>query len=149
MSKRIAELLLLSTFLILAVLLYRSTANFPSTVQGSTAMYVRFLGVALGGLCALELFFSLKKKQTETKKMDLAPRPVQFWGLLVLLVIYSALLSTLGFYLASTLFLPLAMLLLGGRKPLTICLSTAAVILFVYLVFDRLLQVSLPSGTIF
>jgi putative tricarboxylic transport membrane protein len=149
MSKRIVELLLLGTFLILAVLLYRSTANFPSTVQGSTAMYVRFLAVALGLLCALELFFSLKKKQTEAKKMDLAPRPVRFWGLLVLLVIYSALQPTLGFYLASMLFLPPAMLLLGGRKPLTIGLSTAAVILFVYLVFDRLLQVALPSGTIF
>ncbi len=112
-------------------------------------MYVRFLGVALGMLCAVELFFSLKNKPTEAKKMDLAPRPVQFWGLLIMLIIYSALQSTLGFYLASLLFLPPAMLLLGGRKPLTIGLSTAAVLLFVYLVFDRLLQVALPAGTIF
>ncbi len=149
MSKRIAELLLLSSFLILAVLLYRSTADYPSTVQGSTAMYVRFLGVALGVLCALELFFSLKKKQTKAGKIGLAPRPLQFWGLLILLVIYSSLQSTLGFYISSVLFLPLAMLLLGGRKPLSIALSTAAVILFVYLVFDRLLQVALPGGTIF
>ncbi len=148
MPTRIAELLLLSAFLILAVLLYRSTADFPSTVQGSTAMYVRFLGVALGVLCAMELFFSLRKKQAESKKTNLAPRPVQFWGLLILLVIYSALQSTLGFYLASLLFLPSAMLLLGERKPLTIGLSTTAVILFVYLVFDRLLQVALPTGTI-
>ena len=55
MTKRVAELLLLSAFLVLAVLLYMSTASYPESVQGSTANYVRFLAISLGILCAVEL----------------------------------------------------------------------------------------------
>ncbi len=151
MSRRVAEALLLSAFLVLAVLLFRSTASYPESVQGSTAMYVRFLGAALGFLCALELIFSFKKRGEgkPAKKMDIAVNPVRFWGLLLLLVIYCAALSKLGFYLASALFLPLSMLLLGARNFLTILLTSGGVLLFVYLVFARLLEVSLPMGTLF
>ena len=150
MPKRIAELALLGGFLILAVLLYRSTASYPETVQGSTAMYVRFLGVALGILCALELLVSWKKHSSnQGDKMDIAKNPARFWGLLLLMLVYSAALPGLGFYLSSALFLPLAMLLLGARKPISIALTSAGVLLFVYLVFARLLEVSLPAATIF
>ncbi len=154
MPRRMAELVLLGGFLILAVLLYRSTAGYPPSVQGSTAMYVRFLGVALALLCGLEIVFALRKRERrepregESDKMAVAARPLRFWGLFVLLLAYSALLSTLGFYLASALFLPLAMLLLGQRKPVTILLTTGGVLLFVYLVFVRLLEVSLPAMNI-
>ena len=151
MSKRIAEFVLLAGFLILAVLLYRSTAAYPEFVQGSTAMYVRFLGAALGVLCTLELIVSFKKNRSskDSGQMDIAASPIRFWGLLLLLIIYSAALSRLGFYVASGLFLPLAMLLLGARKPLVILLTSSGVLLFVYLVFARLLEVSLPAGTLF
>ena len=150
MPKRIAELILLGGFLILAVLLHRSTASYPETVQGSTAMYVRFLGAALGILCALELLVSWKKHSSvRGDKMDIAKNPAGFWGLLLLMLVYSAALPGLGFYLSSALFLPLAMLLLGARKPISIVLTSAGVLLFVYLVFARLLEVSLPAATIF
>ncbi len=150
MSKRIAEVLLLTGFLILAVLLYRSTASYPEFVQGSTAMYVRFLGGALGVLCMLELVVSFKKKKsTDDGKMHIAANSVRFWGLLLLLVIYTTVLSMLGFYLASALFLPLAMVLLGAKNPLIILLTSGGVLLFVYLVFAKLLEVSLPMGTLF
>jgi len=151
MSRRVAEFLLLSGFLALAVLLFRSTASYPESVQGSTAMYVRFLGAALGLLCTLELIFSLKKRKENKppEKMNIAVKPVRFWGLFLLLVLYCAALSRLGFYLASALFLPLSMVLLGAKKPLTILLTSGGVLLFVYLIFARLLEVSLPMGTLF
>jgi putative tricarboxylic transport membrane protein len=152
MSKRIAEVLLLSGFLILAVLLYRSTASYPEFVQGSTAMYVRFLGGALGVLCVLELVVSFrnkKEKSSDIDKMHIAANPVRFWVLLLLMVAYTAVLSMLGFYRASALFLPLAMVLLGAKNPLIILLTSGGVLLFVYLVFAKLLEVSLPMGTLF
>ncbi len=150
MTKRLAELIILSGFLILAVLLYRSTASFPDSVQGSTALYVRFLGLAMAFFCSLELFLWLKnRKQAETEKMTIAKVPIRFWGLFILLLIYSIALSYLGFYLASALFLPLAMLLLGATKPLSICLTSAGVLMFVYLVFAKLLEVPLPEGSLF
>ena len=151
MNKRLTEFIILSVFLVTAVLLYSSTASYPVMVQGSTARYVRFLGVALGLLCALELFFLLKKKPQEEgpNKLTMASKPVRFWGLFSLLLLYAVVLTPLGFYLSSALFLPLAMLLLGARKPLTISLSTAGVLLFVYLVFALLLEVPLPESTLF
>lgn len=150
MTKRFAEFIILSAFLILAVLLYRSTASYPDAVQGSTALYVRFLGLALSFFCSLELFLWLKnRKQAETEKMTIAKVPMRFWGLFILLLIYSVSLSYLGFYFASALFLPLAMLLLGARKPLSICLTSAGVLMFVYLVFAKLLEVPLPEGSLF
>lgn len=153
MPKRLAELLLLIGFMVLAVLLYRSTAAWPAMVQGSTAMYVRFLGLGLGLLCLYELFVFIRNRQRENRKndpekMELAASPLRFWGLLGLLALYAATFDKMGFYLSSALFLPLTMLLLGARKPLTILLTTAGVLLFVYLVFARLLEVPLPAGTL-
>jgi putative tricarboxylic transport membrane protein len=150
MTKRLAELLILSGYLILAVLLYRSTASYPVSVQGSTALYVRFLGMALGVFCCLEIFLWFKNRgQSESEKMTIATVPMRFWGLFILLLIYSTALSYLGFYLSSALFLPLAMLLLGAKKPLSIGLTSIGVLLFVYLVFAKLLEVPLPEGSLF
>jgi putative tricarboxylic transport membrane protein len=150
MTKRLAELLILSGYLILAVLLYRSTASYPVSVQGSTALYVRFLGMALGVFCCLEIFLWFKNRnQATTEKLTIATVPMRFWGLFILLLIYSTALSYLGFYLSSALFLPLAMLLLGAKKPLSIGLTSIGVLLFVYLVFAKLLEVPLPEGSLF
>ncbi len=150
MTKRLAELLVLSGYLILAVLLYRSTASYPASVQGSTALYVRFLGMALGFFCSLEIFLWYKNRgQAATEKMTIAAVPMRFWGLFILLLIYSTALSYLGFYLSSALFLPLAMLLLGAKSPISITLTSAGVLIFVYLVFAKLLEVPLPEGALF
>lgn len=150
MSKRLAELLILIGYLILAVLLYRSTAGYPQSVQGSTAMYVRFLGVALAVLCSFELFLWVQQRsQAKKENLNITVAPIRFWGLLILLIVYSALLSTFGFYLTSAVYLPLGMVLLGERKPLRITLTSTGTLLFVYLVFAKLLEVPLPEGSLF
>lgn len=149
MSKRQTELLILVGYIVLAVLLYRSTAGYPQSVQGSTAMYVRFLGTALGVLCFIELFLWLQNRGEESEPMRMTTAPLRFWGLLALLLTYSALLSFFGFYLTSAVYLPLGMLLLGERKPLRVVLTTTGTILFVYVVFARLLEVPLPEGSLF
>lgn len=149
MSKRIVELLLLSAFLVLAVLLYRSTASYPANVQGSTANYVRFLALSLGILCSVEWVLCFIKSEKGKEKMILSKAPFRFWGLIILLVIYSIVLEPLGFYMASALFLPVGMGVLGARKKIQITLTTAGVLLFVYLVFERLLSVPLPERMLF
>ena len=151
MTKRFAELLLLGGFLVLAVLLYNSTAAYPKFVQGSTAAYVRFLGICLGILCLTELFFASKKKGQDGQKapLNMADAPGRFWGLCILLFVYAASFEFLGFYLASAVFLPVAMLLLGARKPILISLTAGGILLFVYLVFEKLLGVFLPTSSLF
>ncbi len=146
MTKRVSELLILGLCMVLAFLLYRSTAAYPESVQGSTAMYVRFLAISLGVLCAVEIGMWIKSREKElSEKLHITAAPFRFWGLLIELVIYSRLLEPLGFYLASLLFLPLAMITQGAKKPFTIGLTTAGVLLFVFLVFEKLLSVPLPE----
>jgi putative tricarboxylic transport membrane protein len=150
MTKRIAELILLGVMLTVAVLLHRSTAAFPDYVQNSTAAYVRFLAICLGCLCLLELFLCAGNVEGGEKKMlNLTTAPGRFWSLLVLMFVYAMLLEPLGFYIASALFLPFTMFILGARKKMQIVFTSGGVLLFVYLVFAKLLTVPLPESYLF
>ena len=151
MTKRLAELLILTGFVVMAALLYRSTASFPAFTQGSTAMYIRFLAVSLGILCLVELGLNMnkKRKQALAAGLKFTQAPLRFWGLLILMVLYAVLLEPLGFYVASALFMPLTMWVLGSHRPWSILLTSAGVLLFVYLVFVLILEVPLPEATLF
>ncbi len=148
MSKKYAELLLLGAFLVVAVLLYWSTADYPKAVQGSTAEYVRFLALSTGILCVLDFITTMRSKKSE-KKLILSASPTRFWLLCVFLVLYTLSFSLLGFYVASALFLPLTMYMLGARNISSICLTTLGVLAFVYGIFEKTLEVYMPVGSLF
>ncbi|MGE4296775.1 MAG: tripartite tricarboxylate transporter TctB family protein [Desulfovibrionaceae bacterium] len=150
MPRRFVELLFLFGFLALAVLLYRSTAGYPSFVQESTAVYVRFLAWTLGILCGVDLLLGVLRHRGEDagRKLEIAKSPQRFWALLILLCAYSWALDPLGFFPASIVFLPLTMLAMGYRRPLPIACTSAGILLFVYFVFAKLLEVHLPKGTL-
>ncbi len=151
MTRRLAELLVLIFFLVIAVALYKSTASFPEMTQKSTALYIRFLATLLGIFSLLELLLKLRKKNLgkDQEKMQLTEAPLKFTALLILMFLYAILLEPLGFYFASALFLPLTMYILGSRRLLSIALTSGGVLLFVFLVFALLLGVPLPESTLF
>ncbi len=151
MTKRLAEMLVLACFLAISVLLYKSTESFPEVTQSSTALYIRFLATTLGIFSLLELLLRMRKKNVDRdqEKMQLTEAPMKFTALLVLMFVYAMLLEPLGFYLASALFLPLTMYILGSRRLLSIVLTTGGVLLFVFLVFALLLGVPLPESSLF
>jgi len=151
MNRRLVGLLLLAGFLALAVLLYRSTASYPAFVQGSTASYVRFLALSLGILCAADLLLSLwRRGAAEAGEPAKGGESVRrFWALLVLLALYSWALEPFGFFLASLVFLPAAMVAMGARRIPTVAGTSVGILAFVYLVFVKLLEVDLPQGTLF
>lgn len=150
MTKRFTEILILGAFLIISVGLYKSTAGFPEMVQGSTANYIRFLAVSLGILCLVEVGLWMKKRaQDQGKKLDMTAAPFRFWSLLILMFVYSLLLEYQGFYVTSALFLPVTMYVLGARKMFLIALTSGGVLLFVFLVFGKILGVPLPESILF
>lgn len=150
MNKRLVGLALLAGFLGLAVLLHRSTASYPAFVQGSTASYVRFLAWSLGILCVADLLFALRHRKSEESEGETGGTNARrFWSLLVLLAVYSWALGVFGFFLSSVVFLPLTMVAMGARRPVSIAGTTAGILAFVYVVFVQLLEVSLPEGTLF
>ncbi len=119
-------------------------------MQNSTAAYVRFLGISLGLLCLVELvLWGRKRADGEKKMLNMTTAPGKFWGLLILMFVFAMLLEPLGFYLASALFLPVTMVVMGSRKKLQIILTSAGVLLFVYLVFEKVLSVPLPESSLF
>ncbi|WP_337996819.1 tripartite tricarboxylate transporter TctB family protein [Oleispirillum naphthae] len=150
MNKRLVGPALLAGFLLLAVLLHRSTAGYPAFVQGSTASYVRFLAWSLGILCVADLVFSLRRRTAGAGEDETGGRnPRRFWSLLVLLAAYSWALGIFGFFASSLVFLPLTMAAMGSRRPLPIAGTTVGILIFVYIVFVQLLEVSLPEATLF
>lgn len=149
-NRRLADFILIGVLLVLAVLLYRSTAGFPAFAQKTTANYVRFLGVALGVLCLIQLVISARSRNPQfSQQLQWMDNPGRFWGLFILMVIFALLLDVLGFFVASILFLPTAMLMLGNRRKTAIVFTTTAVLLFIFLVFVKLLGVHLPTGVWF
>jgi len=60
------------------------------------------------------------------------------------IVLYVVLLNVWGFYISTSIFLPLFLLLFGERRIVRIVLTTIGTNLIIYLLFVRLLNVVLP-----
>ena len=144
MAKKNVDRAVLALLIVMAVLLYYSTANYTGIAIKTSAKYVQFLAVSIGVLSVIQLGFSLIKEQT-TNKLVLTNNFARFSGLLIGLVIFASVFEILGFFLPAAVFIPAMSYLLGYRKPLTIGLTTIGVLLFVYLVFIKLLEVNMPG----
>ncbi len=128
----------------MAVLLYNSTAGYTGIAIETSAKYVQFLAVFIGLLSVINLVFSMFQN-INGDKLVLTEHIPRFIGLLIALVIFAALFERLGFFVPAAVFIPVVAVILGYRRPVTIILTTVGVLLFVYLVFIKLLSVNLPG----
>ena len=128
----------------MAVLLYRSTADYTGIALETSARYVRFLAVFIGVLCVAQLGFSFARGASDgpLKITDHVPR---FLGLLAALICFGLVFEHVGFFISGGVFIPAVTWMLGYRQPVTLALVTGGVLLFVYLVFIKLLSVNLPG----
>ena len=152
MQKKWADRALLVVFIVLAVLLYRSAADYPGIAQKTSAKYVRFLAVFIGGLSVAQLGFGVVRDHARSSGRDtlvLTDNPRRFLGLIVALILFSIAFKPLGFYLSAALFIPAVAWMLGYRRKLIIALTTAGLLAFVYVVFVQLLAVRLPGIELF
>ena len=148
MQKKWADRALLVVFIVLAVLLYRSAADYPGIAQKTSAKYARFLAVFIGGLSLAQLGFGLVRDHGR-EGLVLTDNRRRFGGLLVGLVLFALAFVPLGFYLSAALFIPAVAWMLGYRRPLVVGLTTAGLLAFVYVVFVQLLSVRLPGIELF
>ncbi len=63
-----------------------------------------------------------------------------------LLLAYMLGCNTLGFYVATVIYLPIAMWYLGQRNKKLIAIISIALPVFVYFVFQKLLTMQIPTG---
>lgn len=144
MSKNTIDRVALALFIGMAVLLYLSTANYPGIAKTTSALYVKFLAVFIGVLSAMQLGWNFLKNR-ETKKLHITDNLPRFWGLLACLIMFGLVFEHLGFFISALVFIPVVSLLLGYRNYLTIALTTIGVLIFVHLIFVKLLSVNLPG----
>ncbi|MCR5084261.1 MAG: tripartite tricarboxylate transporter TctB family protein [Succinivibrionaceae bacterium] len=73
-----------------------------------------------------------------------APSDLGVYRLMALVVLYAALMGFIGFYLATCLFIPAMMYLIGSRRPGVMAATTLIFLAVVYLLFTKLLHLMLP-----
>lgn len=148
MTRETLDRLVLIGFIVLAVLLYLSTASYTGIAKETSAKYVRFLAVSFGTLALVQLARSLWARPSGVP-LDLFGRATQFFGLLAGLILFAMSLKSLGFFIPAAVFIPLVAVMLGYRNVLAIAVSTGLVLLAVYLIFVLLLSVDLPGPELF
>jgi len=96
-------------------------------------------------LVSLMILFQYK----DTQKMSKQGRVRLVLSLIGMLFVYVLIISWIGFLLASAIMLISGMILLKHEEIKSIIITTAFVILFMYGIFYKVLQVPLPTGVIF
>jgi len=144
MTKKYIDLAVLLFFIVMAVLLYNSTANYTGIAKTTSAYYVKFLAVFIGGLSIIQLVINIIRDKNNYR-LHLTDHYPRFLGLLTALIIFALVFDHLGFFASAAVFIPLVALMLGYRNYLTIAVTTVSVLGFVYLIFVKLLSVNLPG----
>ncbi len=146
MSKKYIDIVLSIFFIVLAVLLYRSTATFPKSALFTTAVYIKFLSYMLAIASFVQLVIS--SRSDASIKVIFARDPKKFFILILSLIVYVWIMRYLGFILSTLIFLPVTMKYMGYNKFLKSILITAGITLFVYILFVKLFEIQLPEATI-
>lgn len=146
MKKKQMEILLGICFVILAVLLYKSTASFRTSSIVTTGFYIKFLAISLALSGGYELVKALIKN--DTSKVSFAKNPKRFMSLIALLILYVFIMEYLGFIISSMIFLPLCMFAMGYKKVLKSFVISAFVVAFVYGLFVQVFDIPLPESSL-
>jgi len=134
-------------FIILAVLLYRSTATFPETSQNTTAIYIKILAISLGVLGFVQVIITFFHENLSLKNLIKSPK--KFLTLVILLVLYVWMINVLGFNVSSVLFMVITMYVMGYRKHIKAILISILITFSVYLLFYKIFEIPLPKGLLF
>jgi putative tricarboxylic transport membrane protein len=142
---KIVELVLCFLVVIIAVLLYKSTANFPATSQNTTAVYVKFLSICFGILGAIQIVMSFF---SNAESEGFIAEPKKFILLIISLVSYVFLLDKIGFIFSTMIFLPVTMFFMGYEKKGKSILISICIVIFVYVLFVKIFEIQLPEASL-
>ncbi len=149
MKKKYLEVALSLLFILIAVLLYGSADTVNQAVSkastDSTSTYVNTLAIVLGLVASVELVLSILSHPTT---IEFTKDPRRFFALIILLIAYVWGMEYIGFILATLLFLPVTMRMMGYRNWVKSLIISAAITLFVYLLFQVGFEILLPEPTV-
>ncbi len=131
------------TGICIAVGMYLYAGTFPERAA-SAALYIRFLAVVLGAFSIFLLSKAIYLK--DPKIIGWIERPVYFYTTAGLLIIYILLMTVVGFFVSSLLFMFVLSWILGYRKVISLSVGTVSLLSVIYFVFIRFLSVPVPTG---
>ncbi|HLO12920.1 MAG TPA: tripartite tricarboxylate transporter TctB family protein [Pseudoneobacillus sp.] len=150
--KRTANLCISIMLIVVAVLTINVAATFPS-LEGTdvgAAYFPKMLSFILIGLSILLFIQSLREPKSEQSDSSSQTNNWKktFLGI-VGTIVYTFIFHYIGFYIATILFLFAMMWMLGFKKIVVSIILSIGITLFIYVVFEMLLQVPIPKGVLF
>ncbi|SCM76519.1 conserved membrane hypothetical protein [uncultured Pleomorphomonas sp.] len=109
---------------------------------------IAWLFIALGLVQAAEVAFAPSLHAGRTVDLHSTPVRIAFLGAAIALA-FAVLLTYFGFIVATAVFVPALMLLMGARSPVQITLTTAGVIAVVWVFFVLIFNNELPPPSLF
>ncbi len=149
-NRKYIEIIISIFFIVLAALLYGSADTVNQAVSqastDSTKMYVNTLAIILGIAGVIELITSII---SSSSMIEFTKNPTKFILLIISLVGYVWIMEYIGFIVATLIFLPITMRIMGYKNMLKSLIISIGITLFVYLLFQVGFEILLPEATIF
>jgi len=145
----IGETIIAIIMLYISFFVYYSTLSFEvGKLSGSVgpASIPRLWSILLALFSVWLIGKNIKTKDKEDVKSSKLYKTV---GLIFLMSMYLIIVSYIGYYIATGLFLIAGMIWMNYKNYIVIVLTTGGFLLMSYYVIQLLLQVPLPSGTLF
>lgn len=132
--------------MLLSAVFWIISAGFPEAAQ----MFPRIFLAANFGLSLLLVIVSIQKnKKMPHEALYTKEELLLILQAYVFIAVYIAGVRFIGFYTATTVFLPLFMLFLNVRSIKTLLFVTIGMDAFLYLLFSVGLKLNLPAGLLF
>ena len=149
-NKKYIEVVISIFFIVLAALLYGSADTVNQAVSqastDSTSAYVDTLAIVLGIAGVIELVMSIISSPSV---IEFTKSPKKFILLIISLIGYVWIMEYIGFILATLVFLPITMQIMGYKSIVKSIIISVGITLFVYLLFQVGFEILLPEPTIF
>lgn len=139
------EIMILAGVGSLALLFFLLTPQLPPPSEidriGAAGVPRLWIGLMIP-LALLQVFFIIREKSGKKDPEDM----MLMFQFMLALVLYVLAIGWLGYLLASAVFVPAAIRLLGYRHPVFTAATAVGWLAFAYFVFQRMLHVDLPAG---
>jgi len=150
LNRKYIEITISIFFIVLSALLYGSADTVNQAVSqastDSTSTYVNTLAIVLGIAGLMELVTSIISSPSV---IEFTKNPSKFTLLIISLIGYVWIMEYIGFIIATLIFLPITMKMMGYKSILKAIIISIGITLFVYLLFEVGFEILLPEPTIF
>ena len=119
-----------------------------NSMPGQSAMFPKYLSIIFGILSICLILISLRISDEENNKVD------KFFSIpmvkgAILVLVYILLIQLIGFFIATSIFTVIFMILYKEKSKKKILFTTLGINIFIYILFVLQLNVPLPTGLLF